>query len=50
MIRQGVALFYTILGGVAVWAYIVAMVIPKIVAESEKREALVAVQIMRKNA
>ena len=49
-IRLGVALFYTILGGVAVWAYMVALVIPAIVAESEMREARVAAQIMRRNA
>lgn len=50
MIRLGVALFCTILGGVAVWAYMVALVIPAIVAESEMREARVAAQIMRRNA
>ena len=50
MIRLGVALFYTILGGVAVWAYMVAFVIPAIVAESEMREARVAAQIMRHQA
>lgn len=49
-IRLGVALFCTILGGVAVWAYMVALVIPAIVAESEMREARVAAQIMRRNA
>ena len=49
-VRLGVALFYTILGGVAVWAYMVTLVIPAIVAESEMREARVAAQIMRRNA
>lgn len=49
-IRLGVALFCTILGGIAVWAYMVALVIPAIVAESEMREARFAAQIMRRNA
>lgn len=50
VIRLGVALFCTILGGIAVWAYMVALVIPAIVAESEMREARVAAQIMRHQA
>ena len=50
VIRLGVGLFWSILGGVAVWAYMVTLVIPAIVAESEMREARVAAQIMRRNA
>ena len=50
VIRLGVGLFRSILGGVAVWAYMVTLVIPAIFAESEVREARVAAQIMRRNA
>ena len=50
VIRLGVGLFWSVLGGVAVWAYMVTLVIPAIVAESEMREARVAAQIMRRNA
>ena len=50
VIRLGVGLFWSALGGVAVWLYMVAFVIPAIVAESEMREARVAAQIMRRNA
>lgn len=50
MIRLGIGLFCSILGGLAVWAYMIAFVIPAIVKESEIRESRVAAQIMRHQA